>query len=193
MPHSNLQHMVKTSDVVHGLTRTERAKVACRVAKEQEKAGEYFAAYEVLAEFWPDSSSEPKTDDLDDAVRAEVLVRAGSLAGWLGAAGSTPGSQELAKNLITQGIELFELLQQPDKVAEARGDLSLCYWREGSYDEARITLDSALQIAPQEMTDLRATLLTRAATVALAAHRLSDAFRTFSVAAPLVEQSNDHA
>ena len=32
-----------------------------------------------------------------------------------------------------------------EKVAEAGVDLAICYWREGGYDEARITLQQILQ------------------------------------------------
>ena len=37
----------------HDLSIDERAKLACDSAKQFEKAGEYDAACEALAEFWP--------------------------------------------------------------------------------------------------------------------------------------------
>lgn len=175
------------------LALAERAELSCRLAKQFEKAGEYEGAAEALSEFWPERNGPVKLDDLDDSTKAEVLLRVGALAGWLGSADQTGGSQETAKNLITRSIELFEALDQPERIAEARGDLALCYWREGSYDEARITLTDALRCLQDERSELKAILLVRAATVEIAAHRLSEAFRIFNESAPLLEQSTDHA
>src|SRR5437016_7824516 len=127
-----------------GLSRGERAVHCCDLAKQLEKAGEYEAACEALNEFWPERDGPPNLNDLDEATRAEVLLRVGALAGWLGSTDQTEGSQETAKDLITQSIDLFQHLGLAERIAEARGDLALCYWREGSYDEARIALVDAL-------------------------------------------------
>src|SRR5438128_1789775 len=127
-----------------GLTPVERAKRCCELAKQLEKAGEYEAACEVLREFWPERDGPLNLTDLDQPTRAEVLLRAGALSGFLGSTDQTEGSQETAKNLITQSIVLFQHLGLSERVAEARGDLALSYWREGSFDEARITLVEAL-------------------------------------------------
>jgi Tfp pilus assembly protein PilF len=78
------------------------------------------------------------------------------VAGWLGGAAQTDGSQEFAKNLITQSLEIFEKLGHTEEAAEARGDLALCYWREGSFDEARIQLSHALsRLGDQNQTEER--------------------------------------
>lgn len=176
-----------------GGTISQRAEACCRTAKQLEKAGKYEEACAVLAEFWPNRGSQPNLEGLDDIGRAEVLLRVGALAGWLGSTNQSNGSQETAKNLITQAIEVFQQLNQPERVAEARGDLSLCYWREGSYDEARITLANALDILQHKDNDLRAVLLIRAGIVEVWAQRLNEAMRFYSEAAPLVEQTQDHA
>ncbi|HXI24595.1 MAG TPA: response regulator [Pyrinomonadaceae bacterium] len=171
----------------------ERAELACRAAKRFEKIGEYDAAYEALSEFWPDRNQSPNVEGLAESSKGELLLRTGALAGWLGAADQTRGSQEAAKDLITKSIEIFESRSETKRVAEARGELALCYWREGSYDEARIHLASALNLALEVPSDLRATLMIRAATVEISAHRLSEAFRIFNESATLVERSLDHA
>src|SRR5207249_133928 len=107
------------------------------LAKQFEKIGEYEKAYDALVEFWPDRTQPPKLEGLDESARAEILLRTGALAGWLGAANQIEGGQEKAKDLITQSIDLFEKLERIHRVAEAGGELALAYWREGSYDEAR--------------------------------------------------------
>src|SRR5438874_7652371 len=143
----------------------ERAELACHAAKRFEKIGEYDAAHEALSEFWPDRHQSPNVEGLAEFAKAEVLLRTGALAGWLGAADQTEGSQETAKDLITKSIEIFESLSEAPRVAEARGELALCYWREGAFEEARVTLASALGHLTQDNAELRAVLLIRAGIV----------------------------
>jgi two-component system chemotaxis response regulator CheY len=175
------------------LTLSERVVLSCRLAKQLEKAGEYEAACEALAEFWPQREELPNVRGLDQPTKADLLLRVGALAGWLGGANQIEGSQETAKNLITQSIELFEKLGESARVAEARGDLALCYWREGSFDEARITLANALDGLGDHDGDLKAVLLIRAGIIEERAQRLQKALSFYNEAAPLLEESDDHA
>src|SRR3989442_5696559 len=123
-----------------GLTIVERPKRCCDLAVQLEKVGEYEAACEALSEFWPEREGPLNLTGLDEAAKAEVLQRVGALSGWLGSTDQTEGSQETAKDLITQSIDLFQRLGLSEQVAEARGDLALCYCREGSYrsEERRV-------------------------------------------------------
>src|SRR5207253_3196915 len=110
-----------------------------------------------------------------------------------GSTAQTEGSQETAKNLITQSIELFQRLGLSERVAEARGDLALSYWREGSFDEARINLVEALNSLGEKDSDLRALLLIRAGIIEERTQQLHEAMRFYNEAAPLLDQSEDHA
>lgn len=175
------------------LPLAERAKLSCRLAKQLEKAGEYEAACEALDEFWPDRNHPPRLDDLDEPTKAEMLLRVGALAGWLGGADQTAAGQETAKDLLTKSIEIFERLRQPEKAAEARGDLALCYWREGSFDEGRVQLRTALHLLPEGNDELRAILLIRSGIIEERSRRLDDALQFYNQAAPMVERSDDHA
>ena len=188
----NLQSQLATLKD-QSLTLAERAELTCDIAKQLEKAGEYENACEALDEFWPERSGPPKLEGLDEPTKAEVLLRVGALAGWLGSADQTGGSQEAAKDLITNSIEIFEQLGQTQRAAEARGDLALCYWREGGYDEARIHLEKALVSLTEKDGDLNAVLLIRAGMVEVAARRLTEALRIFNKCPPLLEQSTDDA
>src|SRR2546429_7352803 len=184
-----------------GLTTVERARRCCDLAKQLEKAGEYEEACEALREFWPKRDASLNLNDLDDVTKAEVLQRVGALSGWLGSADQTEGSQETAKNLITQSIDLFQRLGLPERVAEARGDLALCYWREGSYDEARATLaealdslgekDSELSLGEKD-SELRALLLIRAGIIEERTQQFHEAMRFYNQAGPLLDRSEDH-
>jgi len=189
----NLQsQLAALQQQTRGLSLVERAKLCCGLAKQFEKAGEYEAAYEALEEFWPERNESPKLEGLDELTKAEVLLRIGALAGWMGSTDQTGGSQESAKNLITQSVEIYDGLGQSERVAEARGDLALCYWREGAYDEARIHLANAISSLRDENSELKAVLLIRAGIVEVWAQRLSEALRLYNEAAPLLERSDDH-
>src|ERR1041385_148848 len=193
-PHMNLTaELVALRRKSSDLPIDERAKLGCDLAKRFEKVGDYEKAYEALVEFWPDQTEPPHVKGLAKPVKAEILLRTGALAGWLGAANQIEGGQEKAKDLITQSIELFEKLKETQRVAEARGELSLCYWREGAYDEARITLTSARSLLSGDDPELEATLLIRASIVEMRTQKLQQALRYCDKAAPLVEQSEDHA
>ena len=185
-----LTRLKKQSD---DLTLPERAELSCQLAKQLEKIGDYEGAYEALAEFWPDQDGPPKAEGLDLATKADLLLRAGALAGWRGSADQTEGNQETAKDLITKSLEVFEKLEQKVKLAEAQGELALCYWREGSYDEARIHLAEALNGLSDEDAELTAVLLIRKGVVEADTQRLDQSLLCYTSALPLVEGSQDHA
>jgi len=109
----------------------------CARAQKLEEIGKFDAARLVLSEFWQRIGDRPKLDGLDESTRAELLLRVGTLTGWLGSASQIPGAQEIAKDLISEAGDLFDRLGLRAKVAETRVDLGLCYWREGALDEAR--------------------------------------------------------
>src|SRR5713101_3604144 len=107
MPHMNLQsQLAALQGQSRDLTLAERAVLSCRLAKELEDAGEYEQASEALREFWPEYSDPPLVEGLEPCSKAEVLLRTGALAGWIGSARQSDGTQETAKNLITRSIEI---------------------------------------------------------------------------------------
>src|SRR5688572_26191190 len=112
----------------------------CELAKGLEEAGEFESAVETLSSFWSGPVSRPQISGLPEPAKAELLLRSGTLTGWVGSAKQIPGAQEAAKDLITESGALFEGLGFSEKVAEAQVDLAICYWREGALDEARVTL-----------------------------------------------------
>jgi len=179
--------------VVSGSNAVERAQNACAEANRLEKIGEYQAAYEVLAEYWPDRQAFPKLPDLPKEIAADVMLRIGALSCWMGSADQISGSQELGKDIINRALVTYETLNLPAKVAEARGDMGLCYWREGAFDEARVQFSTALDLVPESDHDLKAVLLIRSGVVEGDAHRLNTALTYYNEALPLVEESTDDA
>ncbi len=171
----------------------ERAQLRCRLAKELEEAGNYEAARSAIGELWQRIGDRPKLDGLDQRTAAELLLRAGALSGWIGSAKQIEGAQEIAKNLISESAIIFEALQETEKVAEAQIDLAICYWREGAFDEARVTLREVLNRIADEDSEQKARALLNSAMVERVTKHFSDALRISTEAAPLFEASSNHA
>jgi tetratricopeptide (TPR) repeat protein len=176
-----------------GLTAIQQVELACKRAKQLEDAGEYEQARQALGDLWTATEATAGLEGLNLATKAEVLLRVGALAGWIGSANQATGSQENAKNLITRSIEIFHQLGDDNRVAEARTDLALCYWREGAFDEARLILSEVLDQLDGANNDLKGLVLVRSGIVEEAARRLSDALRIYTSASAMLEESQDHA
>lgn len=173
------------------LSESERALSRCRLAKQREDAGNFEGAREAMGELWSRVGERPAFEGLDQFAKASVLLRAGTLTGYIGSTKQIENTQEVAKNLLSESLALFENLQEAERVAEAQIEVAVCYWREGAFDEARVMLQSALSRLGDEEGDLRAVALLRSATVEGSAKRFHDGLRVYNEAAPLVEKSLD--
>ncbi len=80
-----------------------------------------------------------------------------------------------------------------EKVAEARVDLAICYWRESALDEARVTLRLVLDSLGDSRSEQKLRALSNSAMVERAATRDRDALRIYKEAAPLFDESTNHA
>src|SRR5215813_8714363 len=143
----------------------------CELAKNLEEAGEFESACEMLRPFWRGLLLRPDTTGLADDTKAELLLRAGTLTGFLGSAKQVGGAQEAAKDLISESAAIFESLGKAEKIAEARVDLAICYWREGALDEARVTLRLVLESLGDIRNEQKLRALLNSAIVEKAATR----------------------
>jgi transcriptional regulator with GAF, ATPase, and Fis domain len=168
-------------------------RIRCLAAKEFEEAGNYEAACGELAEWWQHPGKRPDTEGLEADSAAEILLRAGVLTGFMGGSKQIPDAQELAKDLISESIRLFESQEKVEKVAEAQAELGFCYSRAGAYDDARVLLSEALPRIAHENGAQRATTLLRSAIVEACTTRYSDAMRLLAEAEPLFEASRSAA
>ncbi len=174
------------------LTTSGRALLRCQVAADLIHAGQHEAARETLGELWQGVGEHPNVEGLDERTAAEVLLQVGVLSGWIGASQQAKGSQEAAKDLISESASLFESLGELNRAAAARADLALCYWREGAYSEARVILqDAAARITDD--ADLKAKTILRLAVVEFAARRYSDELRLLTESAHLFGEGARHA
>jgi tetratricopeptide (TPR) repeat protein len=176
-----------------GFSLSMRAQTACARAKELEEAGEFETARDAIGEFWQRVGDPPQVKGLDEIARAHLLLRAGALSGWIGSARQISGAQEIAKDLISESAGSFEKLGLAERVAEARIDLAICYWREGSFDEARITLDDALLRLGDHSSEQRLRAFLNKAIVEQVSNRHKEALQLHNDAAPLFEASPNHA
>ncbi|MEP6568530.1 MAG: tetratricopeptide repeat protein [Acidobacteriota bacterium] len=172
-------------------TLADRVLVLCAQAKQLEEAGNFEEARQVLGEFWQRIGERPKLDGLNQPGRAELLLRAGTLSGWIGSAGQIPGAQEIAKDLISESSAIFEELELPEKVAEARVDLGTCYWREGALDEARISFDDALHRLGNIESEQRLRALLNKAIVEQVSSRLNEALQILAHSESLFASSGN--
>lgn len=122
---------------------------------------------------------------------AEALLQVGALSGWMGASRQAPGAQGAAKDLISEAVALFEKIGETEGAAAALGDLAICYWREGAYDEARITLREAYERAADD--EARANMTLRLAVVESSSGRYADALQLLTDSAVIFERSANHA
>jgi tetratricopeptide (TPR) repeat protein len=172
---------------------SERVGILCAQAKQLEEAGKFADARVVLYDFWQRIGDRPRLEGLDAFARADLLLRVGTLSGWLGSAGQIPGAQEIAKDLLSESSTLFDTLSLPEKVAEAHVDLGICYWREGALDEARITFDAALERLGDLESPQRLRALLNKALVEEVSSRSEEALQILSAAEPLFLVSTNHA
>ena len=163
----------------------------CAAARELENAGDYEAARMALDGIWSRIGERPKIDGLSSRVKAEVLLRVGTISGWLGTSGQIPGAQEFAKDMVSESLRAFDLLADQDKVAEAQTDLAICYWREGAIDEARVWFREALARATSPTNQFR--VLINSTIVEISSDRFTEALALLDRAAPLLDQIKDDA
>lgn len=189
----NLNLAMPKPDIQTTNSLNVRAQAACVQAKAHEELGEFEAARAAISEFWERVGERPNVEGLDPIEQAEVILRAGALTGWIGSSRQIPGAQESAKDLISEAARLFDGFGLRERVAEARVDLAICYWREGAFDEARVSLDEALhQLGDLESEQKLRALLTRGIVEKLSL-RPEDALRTHRQAAPLFQNSSNVA
>jgi tetratricopeptide (TPR) repeat protein len=173
------------------LTRNERILLRCRLASQFIHAGQYETAREALGELWLGVGRRPEVEKLKPKIAAEVLLQCGVLSGWLGRIQHLSGAQEKAKDLIFEALRMFKSEHQPSKVSEAHYELGMCYFRLGAYDNARDTLDEALNGLEEKDSDLKAKILIRHTLVEVWTGRYHDAWHILEQAREFFETCGD--
>jgi len=191
-PHMTLAETLLQQLENRALSRDERAQLQCQIAADFEHRGQYESARDVLAELWQGIGERPALERLSELTAAEVLLRVGSLSGWLGSVGQIEGAQDAAKDLISESITRFQALGETTRAAAAQSELGFCYRRAGAYDEARVVYREALKgLADISEKELRAKILLRLAIVESISGRYNDALRILTDETRLFEESTN--
>ncbi|MDQ1591618.1 MAG: two-component system, OmpR family, response regulator MprA [Pyrinomonadaceae bacterium] len=174
------------------LSRNERAQLQCQIAADFEHRGEYESARDALGELWQGVGKRPALEGLSELTAAEVLLRVGSLAGWLGSVQQIGEAQEKAKDLITESITRFQAIGEPTRIVAAQCELGFCYRRAGAYDDARVVYQEALKgLTDISEKELRAKILLRLAIVESISGRYNDALHILTDETQFFEESTN--
>lgn len=148
----------------------------CEQARLLQDAGDFEGARAALSEVWQGVGAEPDIAGLDERAAAELLMRAGSIAGWVGDSRPVEGAQEYAKNLVTRALEIFDRLGDFERAVEARVEFGICYWHQGSLDEARVVFQQAYEMARGSGSAQEARALLHVGIMDMLSDRLEDAW-----------------
>lgn len=173
------------------LTRDNRALLRCRLASELMHAGQYESAREALGDLWQGIGTRPELKGLSILTTAEVLLQCGALSHWLGSVHQIAGAQDKAKDLLTEAIRKFKSQGRHSKVSEVRYELGVCYWRAGSYNDARVVFSEALEGLSEKETNLRARVLIGRTLVEISENRYHCAWEILKEAEAIFESCNE--
>lgn len=120
-----------------------------------EKRGEYEEALAELNEIWDDTTTLPKVEGFEPRMAGEIILRCGSLIGFLGHNKQIPNAQEKSKNLLTEAHRRFFDIYDVEKIAECENYLALAYWRTGELSEAETWIEEALSHALPDSSVIR--------------------------------------
>jgi tetratricopeptide (TPR) repeat protein len=109
-----------------------------------ERCGKYDEALIELQDIWDDTSVFPDVKEFESRAAAEVILRCGSLIGFLGHNNQIPNSQEKSKNLLTEALSRFQEINEVEKMAECENYVALAYWRTGELVEAETWIEESL-------------------------------------------------
>jgi len=174
-----------------GLSHNERVRLRCQLAREFERTGNFDAACGAMDDLWLGLGRRPNLEMLDNFTAAEVLLRIGVLTGWIGNIRVIKGSQESARNLMTESASIFEQLGALKKVAENQTEMALCFIREGSLDTARILFAAALPRLDDFDGELKCRAVIRSAMLELESSRPEDGLKILTSAKSLFETSTN--
>ena len=105
------------------LTLNESVWLRCQASVQLKDRGDYEGAQEVMRPFWKHFGERPEIEGLNPSMVAEVLLHVGILTRWIGSKNQISNAQDIAKDLISESITLFESLGDVMRVAAARAEL----------------------------------------------------------------------
>lgn len=120
-----------------------------------ERQGRYEDALSEIGDVWLDKTALPDTEGLSSYLKAELILRCGSIYGFFGHNKQIPGSQEKSRDLLTYARNLFLEIYDVEKISECENYLALTYWRTGEANEAKLWLEESFSRTLPETSDTR--------------------------------------
>jgi tetratricopeptide (TPR) repeat protein len=150
-----------------------RIEDRCKLSQMFEHARNLKDATSILGSYWKGAGKKPDLNGLPMPLAADVLLRIGVLTGLLdGDVGVPANDTQTAESIINEALSLYVHLDLTSKVAEARAELAVCYWRKRRHDDARTLLLSALDLIKHD-GELKAQTVLRLAGVEVGAGQAS--------------------
>ncbi len=168
------------------LTTSDMVEACCTVAREQIELGDFDAGCAALGAWWM-VGEWPRLEGLNERATADLLLVSGVLSGSVAGARRMPGGHRFGEALLSGAIAFFERLGERAQASEARIELAYSYYRQGLFEIARITLQSALKELGDGNTELKTLALVCLAIVERHSGHLHDALRVLHEAQQFVE------
>lgn len=173
------------------LTENDRVLLRCSVAADLIHRGQHEAAQQALGELWPGLGGRPNIEGLPPALAAEVLLQCGALTRLLGHVKQVAGTQEQAKDILSEAEREFRSQGMLSKASEAQYELGMCYWWLGAHDESRLIMREALKPLTDADVELKAKILIRLTIVEVWENRYYEALSILKEAEPVFKSGND--
>lgn len=135
--------------------KTPRPSVLAHKLFRLERSGKYEEGVAEVGDIWPDKAALPRVEEFAPVDAAEMLLRCGSVFGFLGHTKNLPKSQETSRDLLINARNRFQEIYNNEKVAECETYLALTYWRTGEYNEAEDWITESLGHALPQASHIR--------------------------------------
>lgn len=173
------------------LTENDRILLRCRVAADLIHRGQHEAAQQALGGLWPGLGERPNIEGLPPTLTAEVLLQCGALTRLLGHVKQVAGTQEQAKDILSEAEREFRSQGMLSKASEAQYELGMCYWWLGAHDESRLIMREALKPLTDADMELKAKILIRLTIVEVWDNRYYEALSVLKEAEPVFKSGSD--
>src|SRR6266699_1995334 len=90
------------------LSANDEALLKCQTALDLRDKSDYQGVRDAMHPLWRRVGHRPEIEALEAPVAAEVLLCVGILTSWIGSMKGIEDAQEVAKNLISEGITFYE-------------------------------------------------------------------------------------
>ncbi|MBX7174726.1 MAG: hypothetical protein K1X72_27370 [Pyrinomonadaceae bacterium] len=110
--------------------------------KLSEQTRNFELGIEAFQGIWDDLTSDPDFSEFSLEKQAELFRIGGSFLSNFGKVKNFKNFQERGKNLLSKAIQIFEKIGENEKIADAQGALAICYFYEGSLENAEFILEN---------------------------------------------------